>query len=464
MRRGPLADGRSVGLAPQPEAGDVHAIAESCIQYRLQSRRLLEYQRSGRMRLLWWLTLLPLLPSCIAAQAAAPTDPVHLLRDLRTAIQADSLATAAELAGKLDDAVQQRYSAWLIRDADLRIDEALAWLPADTESIWVNQQPFMIRPEQGIGMLSERPNEAYSLDRLAVLNDGEFYRDLGNCTVRLLVAGARNIRATALNSVPAPVAAQDVAYVYFFAEPVDLGAPGESIQGRPVWRAIAKIDAGEAPRPGEKRAQRDDENWLALARPDVLILTNRHALLADILERLALGSKARAMPANLPARAHVDRSALFWGLRRYTDVSKAKQGEQGSGTADLPHYPDGRALGMAVRFDPVKQQLQVVYLSPAQLLRRKGAADLLKREFQVDQLEPGVWQLVSDIQARGPFPVHFALIMLGFGVYRLSVPSPSCSSPPRHWRLSRRPRPTYWGLPMISMPPCSPATGPKQRN
>jgi hypothetical protein len=367
------------------------------------------------MRLLWWLTFLP---ACLAAQTAAPADPAYLLRDLRTAIQDDSFVTAAELAGKLDEAVQQRYSAWLIRDADQRIDDALAWLPADTESVWVDQQSFTIRPEQGIDLLWARPNEVYSVDRLAALNDGQFYRALGNRKVRLVVAGARNIRGTALAGVPAPVPAQDVAYVFFFAKPVDFAAPDESIQGCPVWHAVARVDAGEAPRPGEKRAQRDDENWLALPRPDAMILTNRHALLAEVLERAVLGSKTRAMPADLPEWTYVDRKASFWGLRHYTDGSKAKPGEPSFVAADLPHHPDGNAVGTAVRFDAVRQQLEVVFLSPAPLLRRKGGADPIGHEFQVDQPDAGVWRLTSDVRARGPFPVHFALVMLGFGMYR----------------------------------------------
>ena len=95
------------------------------------------------------LLYLPVFSAYLAAQTAVATDPIQLLRDVRTAIQDDSLATAAELAGKLDVAVQERYSAWLIRDADERIQEALAWLPGDTESVWVNREPFTIRPELG---------------------------------------------------------------------------------------------------------------------------------------------------------------------------------------------------------------------------------------------------------------------------------------------------------------------------
>jgi len=365
------------------------------------------------------LLCLPVLFTCLAAQTAVATDPITLLRDLRSAIQHDSLATAAHLAGELDAAVQERYSTWLIRDADQRIDEARAWLPSDTESVWVNREPFTIRPELDIDMLSNRPNISYSVDRLAALNDGEFYKALGNHTIRLVVAGARDIRKTAMASIPAPVAVEEeVAYVFFLAEPIDFASAGESIHEHPVWHAIAKVDAGDVPRPDEKRAQRDDENWLALARPDVLILTNRHALLAEMLERVNAGSKTPAMAANLPEWAHVDRSATFWGLRHYADGSKAKAGEPGFGAADLPHYPDGKAVGAIVRFDSASQRLEIIYLSSAELLRRRGAVDLLAREFKVDQPEAGIWRLVSDVRARGPFPVQFALVMLGFGMYR----------------------------------------------
>jgi hypothetical protein len=109
---------------------------------------------------------------------------------------------------------------------------------------------------------------------------------------------------------------------------------------------------------------------------------------------------------------------MLWGLRHYADASKPKQGEQGFAAADLPHYPDRKAVGATVRFDSLTQRVEITYLSSAELSRRRGAADLLAREFQVDQPEAGVWRLVSDVQARGPFPVHSALIMLGFGMYR----------------------------------------------
>lgn len=365
------------------------------------------------MRLLPWLAVVP---ACLAAQTAASPDPVRLLRDLRSAIQDESLTTAVELAAKLDEAVQQRYSAWLIRDAEERVGEALAWLPADTESVWVNQRPFLIRPEEGMGLLWSRPNEAYSVDRLAALNGGNFYRALAKHRIRLVVAGGRNIHSTAVDSVPARIAAGEVAYIFFLAQPIDFAMPDGSIQGRPVWRAVAKVDEGQVFQPGQKRAEREDENWLALARPDVVVLTNRYALLSEMLERATLGSKTRAMPADLPEWAHVDRHASFWGLRHYRQDSK--QGEPGFAAPNLPHHPDGKAVGTTIRFDATTQSLEITYLSPAERLQRPGAPDLVSREFQIDQPEAGVWRLTSDVNARGPYPLHFGLALLGFGEYR----------------------------------------------
>jgi hypothetical protein len=361
----------------------------------------------------FWLVLLSV---GLAAQTPNLPDLTRLTQELRTAIQNDSLVSAAELASRLDDAVQQRQSAWLIRDAGQRVKEILAWLPADTESLWVNQEPFTIKPEESVELLYGRPTQEYSVDRLMALNGGNWYRTLANRTVRLVVATARNIPENQL-AIPGVAPTEDVAYFYFFAGPIAPLPPDESVQGRPVWYATAKIDAGGPPQPGAKREQRDDENWIALAQPDLLILSNRRTLLSEILLRIGGGTEPRALPADLPEWTQIDPSASFWGLRHYAPQSKPRREESGFETADLPR-PDGAAVGVTAQFDSAQQRLEVRYLSGAQLAQRRGFADNLHREFQVDQPEAGVWRLIADVQKRGPWPVHFALAMLGFGMYR----------------------------------------------
>jgi hypothetical protein len=176
-------------------------------------------------------------------------------------------------------------------------------------------------------------------------------------------------------------------------------------------------EAGGIFQPRMEPAQRDDTNWIALARPDLLILVNQKELLNEILERILHGSQTRALPAALPEWTQVDRTTPFWGLRHYTTRSKPKPGERGCEAAELPQ-PDCTASGVTVRFDTVQQRLEVRYLSETELAQHGMLGNGVRREFRVDQPQSGVWRLVSDVQKSGPWPVHFALVMLGFGMYR----------------------------------------------
>jgi hypothetical protein len=121
-------------------------------------------------------------------------DAANLIRDLRSAIEREELTKAADLAGEIDDIVRARYRAALIHDAASDVDEALTWLPVDTESLWVNQEPMTINSAQSMTALQNEPTKLYSLDRLATINGNKFYQALSKRTLRLVAAGARNIR------------------------------------------------------------------------------------------------------------------------------------------------------------------------------------------------------------------------------------------------------------------------------
>jgi hypothetical protein len=358
-----------------------------------------------------------LLPLMSVAQTSDRGGLVRLTGELRKAIQNDSLTSAAEIAANLDAAIHSQQRAWLVRDGRERVDEVLSWIPDDSESIWVNQEPFTIRGEESSALLYGRPAQLYSLDRLMALNEGTFYRALNQRTVRLVVATTRGIQGSKDDtiSVPAVMRAQDVAYFYFFSQAIELPPHDEDILGRPVWRATAKVDAGEPSRRGLERRQRDDANWIALARPELLILSNRKDLLSEILSRIANGSRTRALPARLAEWAHIDLNSPFCGLRRYTVTSKPKAGQRGCLAAEIPE-PDCDATGVTVRFDAATQRLEVRYLSERPLAQAGPGSTL--NQFQVDQVQTGVWRLVADAEKRGPFPVHVALSMLGFGMYR----------------------------------------------
>jgi hypothetical protein len=212
------------------------------------------------------------------------------------------------------------------------------------------------------------------------------------------------------------IGAGDVVYLYFLDAPLDLPGPSESIRGRPVWRAVAQIDSGAPFRPGVERTKRDDENWIALARPDLMILTNNRNLLSNVLDRILDGSQTRALPLSLPEWKQVDRRAPFWALRHYASSSKPRLGQPEYALAELPR-PDGRATGVTVQFYSAEDRLEVRYMSAAQLASR-GPTDSIYSQFKVDQPQTGVWRLVSDVRERGSWPLFLALGMLGFGTYQ----------------------------------------------
>jgi len=95
---------------------------------------------------------------------------------------------------RLDDAVQRRYQAWLIRDSNERTDEVLSWLPADTETFWLNREPLVVRPLEFLSMAAGRGNQTYSIDRIAALENGAFWKRLEGRTIRMSAAGARNLK------------------------------------------------------------------------------------------------------------------------------------------------------------------------------------------------------------------------------------------------------------------------------
>jgi hypothetical protein len=180
------------------------------------------------------------------------TDPKEMLRatgDVKSAIEQNSFTIAAAKTEKLDDAVQARYRAWLVRDAEERVSDVLSWLPPDTEAFWVDQRAFVVDGRGLAEALSKDLTKVYSLDRVAALSDGRFLRILDKRTVRLVMAATRGLAALPEDrSVPSVITAeQDVVYFYFLAKPVEAPPPDEMIEARPAWRGSARVRSGFRP-------------------------------------------------------------------------------------------------------------------------------------------------------------------------------------------------------------------------
>jgi hypothetical protein len=213
-------------------------------------------------------------------------------------------------------------------------------------------------------------------------------------------------------SMPGPMTAKDVIYFYFLTAPLDLGNPDVVEQASSLWRGTAEIVGSYVPGRGVRPTAHEDTNWLALPKPDLLILSNKKDLLLSVLSHTTNGQATRALPVGLPEWRQADRSADFWGMRHFSAESRPKPGERGCETAELP-FPDCRATGATLRFDAAKGTIDIRYLSGAN-------AKLLFESvgFQIGQSQAGVLTLDADAVGRGPMPAAFGLAMLGFGRYQ----------------------------------------------
>jgi hypothetical protein len=365
----------------------------------------------------------------LCAQTPAFESLDRLRQELHHAIHDGDLVKAADLASRLDEGVQRQYRASLNRDSDQRIRDVSNWLPGDTEALLVLQEPTILEAVALRDGLMGGPARRYAFDRLMALNEGAVWQKLNGKTVRMVVAGIRNMRSRMGDRliIPAFMPHADSTYAYLLTEPLlpDVFGPPESMSGNvPVWRATARIDAGELPkRGGGERVQREDLNWLALARPDTLILCSKHEALAAVLQRISLSAANqgdrpdRALPERLRIWSQVNRKAQFWGVRWYSEPGERIDLSNARGRRVDGIGGDSSALGIAVQYDLESGDLKIRYLGgddkPPYLNGRVGV-----QQFHATPIAGGGWQFTANTVDRGDFPFHVAAFLLGFGGYR----------------------------------------------
>ena len=356
--------------------------------------------------------------------APPPAQPTEILRELDDALKAGDLVKGADLATRLDEEVQRRAKAALVADAAQRVDETLAWLPPDTESVFVLQYPVVVDSRELKASFAALPAELYALDRLAALDEGRFLQQLDGRTIRLTIAALKNARTRGEGAqVPALMPDGDAAYFYYFSSPIGADVLGPSDQkagAHPVWARTVQIDTGARRAPGMSRGpKREDYTWLALPRPDLLVAASTRDALLSLLDGIGGSGRSgqqRALPATLPEWRLVDRNAQLWGLRHFSRLGDRRDLTNPQCIADGAS-PDPLMRGLAVRFDIDTGTVETRFVHagaqpPSALAREQGI------DYQAEKDADGTWRLRSSIRERGPFPFHLALSLLGFGGYR----------------------------------------------
>jgi hypothetical protein len=349
----------------------------------------------------------------LAAQTNAADDLLKLTDQLEAAIQANDWAKAAQLSRQLREAVHSARDQSMAAAGHDLADTILSWLPADTETLVVAQQPFAIV----VLDRNDIPNalewaRSYVLGLLDAAEKEAVFKALNGRTVRLAALAARRFgeeepsKATPRAGEPAPLGMipyQGCA-VYAFADPVPdaiiARPPEDSIRGYRVWTSK-----------GSQNDQPDANTYfVSLLKPDLMMVCNNREFFREMISSVDSSPHRRALPAGLLEWKQVDRTSPLWAVSHYTESSPAP-------AILSPEGDDPGATGIAVEFGLASGAVKARIVSKTDPWK-----DLVKNpEFngaaRSREVERGVWELSVEGKPEAAAMAVFALMgLLGFVV------------------------------------------------
>ncbi len=183
----------------------------------------------------------------------------------------------------------------------------------------------------------------------------------------------------------APVVHTDWTCFLWLTERVDeslLGPPSENARSRALWTW----------NPPQNRFSDGKAHWVALPRPDLLMVTNERGALDEVLalsDKVAPAPNALAL-SKLQAWKQINRQAPAWAFRGFSS---------------------GDPSAMTAQVDAATGLLEIFYMSQAET---PPFSKDLSPDFQPDQPRPGTWRYRANMKDRGAF-----LILHLFGVLGL---------------------------------------------
>jgi hypothetical protein len=198
--------------------------------------------------------------------------------------------------------------------AIVSLDQALNWLPTDTEMVRVARGPFKVdpipeqEPEQPLPLEWFLREEA--LMELSVMRQGEFLKHLVGQPVALAVEGTRRFRPP---SAIGGCMFEGCLVVAFSNNPGQAGASFMNAVGR---FSKAERIAGHRVLTFDQKVDSDPWHFfVARPRPDLLLCATDSSYLEEVLRRMGRQATRAPLLSTLPEWQHVDRSAPFWAVR-----------------------------------------------------------------------------------------------------------------------------------------------------
>jgi hypothetical protein len=312
---------------------------------------------------------------------------------------------------------------------NITIDQALLWLPANTETILVAQGPFEIQapkppdPKNPESPPFDKLLQLFACGPVTHLEQGSFLKSLNGLTVALVLEGARGFRS------PKGLGLMhyDGCHIMVFKD--DLKTAGDDFT-----KALKASKAEEKQIGGHKtlliQSKMEDDQWkfyFTIPKPNVILAATDQNYLEEVLKRMGMKEKPndRALPETLPEWKHVDRKAKLWGLRHY-DKGNAKNDPSTPLTNEkrAANTPDPKAVGLVFALDAGKKNTaNIKYLSEsdnARLIAGMGwvhEQEGLKPEIR--EKTKGVVEISLELSDERTKQIFFLVFLaaLGHGIY-----------------------------------------------
>ena len=314
--------------------------------------------------------------------------------------------------------------------------DLVGWLPADTESVVAARGPFPIAAEldetsekDELKWFTKEATQAEIRARFEELPLELFYEldlaaALRGYTVAYAMQGSRHFREP---SHGAEVMEFEGCSIVILEK--DLGGLDSIIRLMPSRKGDSQETIG-----GTRVLvmQSEDAEWtyfLALPRPNVLLVANNRQYLQEVLERMAHKKAPRALPDQLPEWRFLDANARFWGLRHY-DPTQAKMDPTSPLAENRTFDPgDPKAIGLLIALDPRNERSLVITFISGDEAKIKAEAskgqsvsepqDGVKYVVKLRNPEPGVLEEVYTLDRSSTldYSLLAAEFSLGRGMY-----------------------------------------------
>jgi len=289
------------------------------------------------------------------------------------------------------------------------LQEALSWLPGDTETIIGANGPFSLSDSAARSVDSSQGLSRSELEQLLRhlplglfgLKNGRLGEFLKRQKIALAVEGSRHFRE--------PSGLGEMLY-----EGCEIAVFLGEVRGDSFIKTAANATVGlekiaNVTVAAFKERLEEDEwtTFVAFPTPNVVVVATNRNYLDNVLSRMHGAAATRALPDSLPEWKYVNRRALVWGLRHYDSAQAELDPSSPFGGEKTANLPDDGAIGVAF------------YLGASD--RRNGTMTYLSRNKDARQmLQRYLVQAGSEPASTGSFPI---------GVRELALGTIECSVP-----------------------------------